>query len=46
MKRAVLPCDGLDKQYGVLARELALRIAETQSAEIICPVLLNNSPAR
>ena len=46
MKRAVLPCNGLDKQYGVLARELALSLAETQSAQIICPVLLNNSPAR
>ena len=46
MKRAVLPCNGLDKQHGVLARELALRLMETQDAEIICPVLLNNSPAR
>ena len=46
MKRAVLPCNGLDKQHGVLARELALRLSETQGAEIICPVLLNNSPAR
>lgn len=46
MKRVVLPCNGLDKQHGVLARELALRLSETQGAEIICPVLLNNSPAR
>jgi len=46
MKRAVLPCNGLDKQHGVLARELALRLMETQGAEVICPVLLNNSPAR
>jgi glycine cleavage system H protein len=46
MKRVVLPCNGLDKQYGVLARELALRLMDTQRAEIICPVLLNNSPAR
>lgn len=46
MKRAVLPCNGLDKQHGVLARELALRLLETEGAEIICPVLLNNSPAR
>lgn len=46
MKRAVLPCNGLDKQHGVLARELALRLSETQAAEIICPVLLNNSPVR
>lgn len=46
MKRAVLPCNGLDKQHGVLARELALCLSETQGAEVICPVLLNNSPAR
>jgi glycine cleavage system H protein len=46
MRRAVLPCNGLDKQHGVLARELALRLMESQGAEIICPVLLNNSPVR
>lgn len=46
MKRAVLPCNGLDKQYGALARELALNLSETYSAEIICPVLLSNSPKR
>ena len=46
MKRTILPCNGLDKQHGVLARELALRLMETQDAEVICPVLLNNSPAR
>lgn len=46
MRRAVLPCNGLDKQHGVLARELALRLSEKDGAEIICPVLLNNSPTR
>ncbi len=46
MRRAILSCNGLDKQHGVLARELALSLSETQGAEIICPVLLNNSPAR
>lgn len=46
MKRAVLACNGLDKQYGALARELAIRLSETQGAEAICPVLLNNSPTR
>lgn len=46
MKRGVLPCNGLDKQHGVLARELALSLWETEGGEIICPVLLNNSPAR
>lgn len=46
MKRAVLACNGLDKQYGAIARELAIRLFETQGAEAICPVLLNNSPVR
>jgi len=46
VKRAILPCNGLDKQHGVLARELALRLSESEGAEIICPVLLNNSPPR
>lgn len=46
MRRAILPCNGLDKQHGVLARELALRLMENQGAEVICPVLLNNSPTR
>lgn len=46
MIRVVLPCNGLDKQHGVLARELALRLMETKGIEVICPVLLNNSPAR
>lgn len=43
---AILPCNGMDKQYGSLARELALKLSETQGMEIICPVLLNNSPDR
>lgn len=46
MKVAILPCNGLDKQHGVLAREFALRLMEIEGAEMICPVLLNNSPAR
>jgi glycine cleavage system H protein len=36
----------LDKQHGVIARELALKLAESEGGEVICPVLLNNSPAR
>lgn len=46
MKRAVLPCNGLDKAFGVLSRELAIKLSETGDAQVICPVLLNNSPAR
>ncbi|MEN6357963.1 MAG: glycine cleavage system protein GcvH [Armatimonadota bacterium] len=46
MKRVVLPCNGLDKAFGVLSCELALKLCETNGAQIVCPVLLNNSPAR
>lgn len=38
---AVLPCNGLDKLAGVLAREIALVIAQDAAGEIVCPVLLN-----
>ena len=43
---AVLPCNGLDKAYGQLSREVALAIAEGTGSEVVCPVLLNNLPAR
>jgi glycine cleavage system H protein len=46
MKRAILSCTGLDKPEGSLAREVALLAAEATGSEIICPVLLNRSPAR
>lgn len=46
MKCAVLVCSGLDKPLGSLAREVALCAAEQSECEIVCPVLLNNSPAR
>jgi glycine cleavage system H protein len=46
MKRAILSCTGLDKPEGSLAREVALLGAEATGSEIICPVLLNRSPAR
>jgi glycine cleavage system H protein len=46
MRSAVLPCNGLDKPAGPLAREVALRIVEKSGAELICPVLLNAVPAR
>ena len=31
---------------GSLAREVALRLAEEAGVEIVCPVLLNRTPAR
>jgi glycine cleavage system H protein len=46
VKYAVLSCSGMDKTEGSLAREVAIRLAEIAGAEIICPVLLNRSPAR
>ena len=43
---AVLPCNGLDKAVGPLAREIALMVVEACQGELICPVLYNNIPAR
>jgi glycine cleavage system H protein len=43
---AVLACTGLDKAEGSVAREVAIRLAEEAGAEIICPVVLNRTPAR
>lgn len=43
---AILPCNGLDKMAGCLAREVALRTAEQTKSEIICPVLYGVSEAR
>jgi len=43
---AILPCNGLDKNAGPLARELALNLAAEAGGEIICPVLLNTAPSR
>jgi glycine cleavage system H protein len=40
---AVLPCNGLDKEAGALAREIALEIAG-KGARLICPVRYNRSP--
>jgi len=40
---AVLPCNGLDKEAGALAREMALAIAG-KGARLICPVRYNRSP--
>ena len=46
MKYAILACTGLDKAEGSIAREVAMRLAEESGAEIVCPVVLNRTPAR
>lgn len=46
MKRAILPCNGLDKPEGPLAGEIAMRCAAAIGGEIVCPVLLNRAPER
>ena len=43
---AVLPCNGLDKCAGCVARELALSLAEKTGSEIICPVFYRVADAR
>jgi glycine cleavage system H protein len=46
MSYLVLACTGLDKAEGSVAREVAIRLAEEAGAEIVCPVVLNRTPAR
>ena len=46
MKYAILPCNGLDKAVGPLSREVALWLTAHEDGELICPVLLGNSPER
>ena len=46
MNYAVLACTGLDKAEGSVAREVAIRLAEEAGVEIVCPVVLNRTPAR
>jgi glycine cleavage system H protein len=46
MSYLVLACTGLDKPEGSVAREVAMRLAEEDGAEIVCPVVLNRTPAR
>ncbi len=39
----ILPCNGLDKSLGVIAREVALKVIEKHpEVNLICPVLLNS----
>lgn len=42
----VLPCNGLDKNAGVVAREIALTLCEKSDSEIICPVFYRVSDAK
>jgi glycine cleavage system H protein len=46
MSLAILACTGLDKPEGSVAREVAIRLAEEAGVEIVCPVVLNRTPAR
>lgn len=46
MSIVILACTGLDKPEGSVAREVAIRLAEEAGAEIVCPVVLNRTPAR
>jgi glycine cleavage system H protein len=46
MNVAVLPCNGLDKALGSISREVAIQLAERHDCELVCPVLLNQSPER
>lgn len=43
---AILPCNGLDKCAGCIAKEVAIKLTETTDSEIICPVLYRVADAR
>lgn len=43
---AALPCNGLDKCAGCVAKEIALVLSENSESEIICPVLYRIADAR
>ncbi len=45
-KYALLPCNGLDKAVGPLAREVALGLVAAGRGELVCPVLLQRAPNR
>ena len=43
----ILPCNGLDKSLGVIAREVSIRVIEKKrDVQLICPVLLNSGDKR
>jgi glycine cleavage system H protein len=43
---ALLPCNGLDKSAGCIAKEIALKVNERSESEIICPVLFRVADAK
>lgn len=43
---AVLPCNGLDKGAGCVAREIAINLIEKSDSDMICPVLYRVADAR
>jgi len=43
---AILPCNGLDKCAGCIAREVALELTEKSAGEIICPVFYRVADAK
>lgn len=46
MKRwGILPCNGLDKPAGQLAREIALNLAEDPAKTLACPVFMHSAPS-
>jgi len=46
-KLCVLPCNGIDKSLGVVARTVALKLIEKEpEMNLICPVLLNTGDER
>ena len=45
-KYAILPCNGLDKCAGQMAKEIALLACEKTNSELICPVFYRVADAR
>jgi len=43
---AILPCNGLDKCAGCIAKEVAIKLTENTDSDIICPVLYRIADAR
>jgi glycine cleavage system H protein len=46
VKKGILCCNGLDKPVGKIARNVALKLSQLESSEIICPVLFSQYPNR
>ena len=43
---AILPCNGLDKSAGCIAREIAINLIDHSDSEMICPVLYRVAEAK